>query len=124
MWVLTISMDGATKEELQSASNAAEAVFIREKIHPLDGLTGRSLLEDWDDRGCHEDDPGYTDEDARNANAWIDAEEAAILALSKDRSFFEVSPVFEMTVVEISSPANALPVAANSEVDLRTRKAA
>lgn len=122
MWILTIRMDGATKEELQSASKAAEAVFVRQKIHPLDGMAGRSLLEGWDDRGCHDDDPGYTDEDARNANTWIDAEEAAILALSKGRSFFEVSPVFEMTVVEIQE--NSLAVAANSEVDLRIRKAA
>lgn len=124
MWVLTVRMDGATKEELQSALKAAEAVFLRKKIHPLDGLAGRSLLEDWDDRGCHDDDPGYTDEDARNANTWIDAEEAAILALSKGRSFFEVSPAFEMTVVEISSPANALPAAANWEVEPLARKAA
>ena len=114
MWKLTIKMDGATKEELQSASKAAEAVFNREKIHPLDGMAGRSLLEGWDDRGCHEDDPDYTDEDARNANTWIHAEEAAILALSKGRSFFEVSPVFEMSVVEIqeNALANPLPIAA------------
>lgn len=124
MWTLTIRMDGATKEELQSASKAAEAVFMREKIHPLDGLAGRSLLEDWDERGCHDDDPGYTDADARNANTWIGAEEAAILALSRGRSFFEVSRIFEMTVIEISVPANALPAAANWEVDLPVRKAA
>ncbi|HEV2503580.1 MAG TPA: hypothetical protein VGV39_10915 [Mesorhizobium sp.] len=124
MWTLTIRMDGATKEELRSASKAAEAVFIREKIHPLDGLAGHSLLEDWDERGCHDDDPDYTDEDARNANTWIGAEEAAILALSKGRSFFEVSRIFEMTVVEINAPANVLPVAANNEIDLLTRKAA
>ncbi|WP_152979702.1 hypothetical protein [Mesorhizobium sp. 1M-11] len=119
-------MDDATGEELQSALRAAEAVFIRKKIHPLKGMEGRCQLEGWDDRGCVEDDPDYTDEDARNALAWIDAEEAAILVLSKNRSFFEVSPVFEMTVVEIKegSPANTLPVAANCEVDLRTRKAA
>ncbi|CAM5306828.1 hypothetical protein MAUB1S_05346 [Mycolicibacterium aubagnense] len=124
MWTLTIRMDGATKEELRNASKAAEAVFIREKIHPLDGLAGHSLLEDWDERGCHDDDPDYTDDDARNANTWIGAEEAAILALSKGRSFFEVSRIFEMTVVEINAPANALPVAANCETDLLVRKAA
>lgn len=126
MWVLKIKMKLATSEEIQDALNAAEAVFIREKVHPVNGMNGYWQLEAWDDRGFPDDDPDYTEEDARNADVWLKAEEAALTVLGKGRSWREVCEHFEMTVVEIkdNTPADVVPLAANTETDLRARKAA
>ncbi len=126
MWVLKIKMDLASKEEIQEALNAAEAVFVRENVRPVDGMHGYWEMEGWDDRGFPENDPDYTDEDARDADVWLTAEEAALAVLGKDRSWREVCEHFEMTVVEIedNTPADVVPVAANTETDLRSRKAA
>lgn len=126
MWVLKIKMDLANSEEIQDALNAAEAVFIREKVHPVNGMNGYWQLEGWDDRGFPDDDPDYTVEDARNADVWLKAEEAALAVLGKGRSWREVCEHFEMTVVEIkdNTPADVVPLAANTETDLRARKAA
>jgi hypothetical protein len=126
MWVLKIKMDLAAKEEIHEALDAAKAVFARDNVRPVDGMHGYWQLEGWDDRGFPEDDPDYTSDDARNADAWLNASEAALEVLRKDRSWLEVCEHFEMTVVEVkdNTPADIVPVAANTETDLRGRRAA
>jgi len=76
---LRLNIEGATPEELARGVAAAEGVFERAGITPLQGAEGLFALEGWDIKGFPEDDKPTEDED-QAATIWMEADEAATTA--------------------------------------------
>ena len=79
---LRLTLKCATAQEIRRGEEAALACLEKAGLHPLRAAEGLFELELWDINGFPE--AGISDEDRRAADAWLDAEEAAISAASRD----------------------------------------
>jgi hypothetical protein len=79
---LRLTLKGASAEEVLRGEEAALACLEKAGLHPLRAADGFWELEGWDINGFPED--GISDEDSRAADAWLEAQEAAIAAASRD----------------------------------------
>ncbi|MER9296988.1 hypothetical protein NKI38_10930 [Mesorhizobium sp. M0621] len=76
---LRLNIEGATPEEHARGVAAADAVFARAGITPLQGADGLFALDGWDIKGFPEDDQP-TEDEARAAAVWVEADKAAATA--------------------------------------------
>lgn len=81
---LQLHVEGATEAEETRGLEAAAALLMRAGVDPADAASGHFAREGWDMRGFPENDPGFTDEDAKNAALWDQAALAALEACCAD----------------------------------------
>lgn len=73
---LWLEVEGASEADIQRGLEAAEAVFKKTGVSPLQAVEGWFAMENWDIAGFP-DDGSLTDEERRLAGVWLDAEDAA-----------------------------------------------
>jgi hypothetical protein len=74
---LSITIDGATKDEITKGLAAAKAVFDQAGVTPLDAAEGRFAVEGWDIGGFVGE---ISDRDLDMHSVWLEAETAALEA--------------------------------------------
>ncbi|TWG90296.1 hypothetical protein L598_000700000520 [Mesorhizobium sp. J18] len=75
--MLTITVEGATPDEIARGIAAAEAVFREAGIHPLDGANAVFDVEGWDIKGLR---GRLSNEVWEHFDVWCRAERAALEA--------------------------------------------
>lgn len=77
MYVLRLTIEGATEDEMKKGIDAAKAVFDKAGVHPAIAADGWWAMQEWDEGGF-----AYplSEEDHRNGDIWLEAEKAAVNA--------------------------------------------
>lgn len=96
---LQLHVEGATEAEEMRGLEAAAAVLIKAGVHPSDAADGHFAREGWDMRGFPENDPDFTDEDAKNAALWDQAAVTALEACCADWPADRPRPEVELEFV-------------------------
>ena len=74
---ITISVEGASRKEIERGILAAKTVFHRERVTPEAAADGRFNVESWDDRGF---EGPVSNEDLDLHAIWDQADQAALQA--------------------------------------------